>query len=113
METFVIIMIALGGTIVIGGNIFIIGRGIIQWCKNNNSPKLTVAATVVTKRGHASRHNHNNHSHTTTTYYVTFQLESNERMEFLVRGTEYGMLVEGDYGRLTFQGTRYLGFERI
>jgi hypothetical protein len=23
------------------------------------------------------------------------------------------MLVEGDYGKLSFQGTRYLGFERI
>jgi len=28
-------------------------------------------------------------------------------------GQEYGMLVEGDKGNLTFQGTRYLGFERI
>ena len=27
-------------------------------------------------------------------------------------GDEYGLLVEGDQGLLTFQGTRYLGFER-
>ena len=27
-------------------------------------------------------------------------------------GTEYGLLAEGDRGKLTFQGTRYLGFER-
>jgi hypothetical protein len=33
-------------------------------------------------------------------------------MELQVDGSEYGMLVEGDQGRLTFQGTRYLGFER-
>ena len=25
---------------------------------------------------------------------------------------EYGMLVEGDFGDLSFQGTRYLGFQR-
>lgn len=25
---------------------------------------------------------------------------------------EYGMLVEGNYGKLTFKGTRYFGFER-
>ena len=31
----------------------------------------------------------------------------------IVTGQEYGMLVEGDKGYLTFQGTRYLGFERI
>ena len=33
-------------------------------------------------------------------------------MELPVTGPEYGMLAEGDRGRLTFQGTRYLGFER-
>ena len=32
--------------------------------------------------------------------------------EFLVSGTEYGMLAEGDSGELTFQGTRYLNFQR-
>ena len=34
-------------------------------------------------------------------------------MELRVSGSEFGLLVEGDYGKLTFQGTRYLGFERI
>ena len=52
-------------------------------------------------------------SHTSTTYYATFQVESGDRMEFSVSGAEYGMLAEGDQGSLTFQGTRYLGFERI
>jgi hypothetical protein len=33
-------------------------------------------------------------------------------MEFKIRDTEYGMLAEKDVGKLTFQGTRYLGFER-
>lgn len=33
-------------------------------------------------------------------------------MEFRVSDKEYGMLAENDIGRLTFQGTRYLGFER-
>ena len=50
--------------------------------------------------------------HTFTTYYVTFQVESGDRMELAVDGEDYGMLVEGDRGRLSFQGTRYLGFER-
>lgn len=34
-------------------------------------------------------------------------------MELRVNGSEFGLLVEGDYGKLTFQRTRYLGFERI
>lgn len=47
-----------------------------------------------------------------TWYYVTFQVESGDRMEFSVTGSEYGMLAEGDCGKLSFQGTRYLSFER-
>ena len=47
-----------------------------------------------------------------TRYYATFEVESGSRIELAVRGEEYGMLAEGDRGRLTFQGTRYQGFER-
>jgi hypothetical protein len=94
-------------------------KAIGQWNKNNNSPRLTVAATVVTKRIDVTHHHHGdmgngigNHMTTSTVEYVTFQFDRGDRMEFQVDGREYGMLVEGDYGRLTFQGTRYLGFER-
>lgn len=92
-------------------------RGIREWNNNNNSPRLTVPATVVAKRTNVTRHRHNgtnglHHHHTSTTYYVTFQVESGDRMELHVAGTEYGMLIEGDSGNLSFQGTRYLGFER-
>jgi hypothetical protein len=40
-------------------------------------------------------------------------VESGDRMEFEVPDTEFGMLAEGDTGKLSFRGTRYLGFERI
>ena len=87
----------------------IIGN-ISTWNKNNHSPRLTVPATVVAE---VSRHHTDNTMmHTFTTYYVTFQVESGDRMELTVSGSDYGMLVEGDIGKLSFQGTRYLGFER-
>ena len=105
--------------LVIGTFVVILVRGISQWNKNNHSPRLTVPATVVSKRTNVSRHHHHNHagtgmhpSSTSTTYYVTFQVESGDRMEFHVSGQEYGLLVEGDHGSLSFQGTRYLDFER-
>ena len=88
-------------------------KGISEWNKNNHSPKLIVDATVVAKRGHTTHHHHDNHTSHSTSYYITFQVESGDRMEFLVSDTEFGLLVEGDYGKLSFQGTRYLGFERI
>lgn len=89
-------------------------KGISQWNKNNHSPRLTVPATVVAKRTNVSRRRSGNSHmhHTSTTYYVTFQVESGDRMELHVQGQEYGMLIEGDRGNLTFQGTRYLGFDR-
>lgn len=111
------IMFTIVFVLVIGTFIVTAVKGIGQWNKNNNSPRLTVPATVVSKRTNVTRHHHggangHHHHHTSTTYYVTFQVESGDRMELHVAGHEYGLLVEGDNGRLTFQGTRYLGFER-
>ncbi len=91
-------------------------RGIGQWRKNNASPVLTVDATVVAKREHVSHHRHNNDQmmdSTSTSYHVTFEVESGDRIELNVPGSEYGLLAEGDRGRLTFQGTRYKGFARV
>lgn len=104
--------------LVIGTFVVILVKGIGEWNKNNHSPKLTVPATIVTKRTKVSRHRHggangHHHHHTSTTYYVTFQVESGDRMEFHITGQEYGLLIEGDRGNLSFQGTRYLGFERV
>ena len=99
--------------IVIGTFVVMAVRGVGTWSKNNASPRLTVSAQVVTKRTRVSHHHHQDSmSHTSTAYFATFQVESGDRMEFSVSGAEYGMLAEGDQGSLTFQGTRYLGFER-
>ena len=111
------IMSSLIFILVFGIIIVTVVKGIGQWNKNNHSPRLTVPATVVAKRTNVSRHRHNgagnhHHYHTSTSYYVTFQVESGDRMELHVAGHEFGLLVEGDQGKLTFQGTRYLGFER-
>ena len=84
--------------------------GVGEWNKNNHSPKLTVPVTVVAKRSDVDRGIET--MHTFTSYYVTFQVESGDRMEFEVSDMEYGMLAEGDSGELTFQGTRYLNFQR-
>ena len=111
------IMFSIVFIIVIGMFVVTAIKGIGQWNKNNNSPRLTVPATVVANRTNVSQHYHagtNGHHHhsTSTTYYVTFQVESGDRMELHLSGHEFGMLVEGDKGKLSFQGTRYLGFER-
>ncbi|MBQ8510883.1 MAG: DUF2500 domain-containing protein [Clostridia bacterium] len=98
--------------LVFGMFIVILVRNISEWSRNNNSPRLTVPAVVVAKRTNVTHHHHNHHTHHSTSYYVTFQVESGDRMELHMSGQEYGLLVEGDSGELTFQGTRYLGFKR-
>ena len=103
-------------TFVIGTFVFVAVKGISEWNKNNNSPRLTVNAKVVAKRAHTSRHhhNHNGHMHTShsTSYHVTFEFESGDRLELRLPASEYALLIEGDTGSLSFQGTRYLSFVR-
>ena len=95
---------------------FVFIRIFMTWRKNEKSPRLTVPATIVAKRTHySSRHHHHGHTthHTSSSYYATFEVESGDRMELLIPVTEFGLLVEWDRGNLTFQGTRFLSFERI
>ena len=111
------IMFTIVFILVIGTFVVMLVKGISEWNKNNHSPRLTVPATIIAKRTNVSRHRHggansHHHHHTSTTYYVTFQVESGDRIEFHISGQEYGLLIEGDHGNLSFQGTRYLGFER-
>ena len=94
--------------------IVVIIKGLTQWDKNNKTPVLTVQAKVVSKRMDVNGDMDDMHGSfsTTSTYYSTFEVESGDRIEFLLPDAEYGMLAEGDIGKVTFQGTRYKGFER-
>lgn len=95
---------------VFGLVIFVIVSSLVRNVKqnqfNNNSPRISSEVTVVTKRTKVW----GDHSH--TVYYATFQFLSGDRMELEVPANQFGYLVEGDRGTLTFQGTRYLNFER-
>lgn len=101
----------------------IIIKGIGEWNQNNHSLRQDVNAVVVSKRTEVSQHRHANagdstgahgyHTTVVSSHYVTFQVESGGQIEFSMDGSEYGTLMEGDRGKLSFQGTRYLGFERV
>jgi len=97
--------------VILGAFVVMAVNGIRTWNKNNQSPRLSVPATIVSKRVNV-RHHSANTTLSSTEYYITFQVESGDRMEFSTGGSEYGMLAEGDTGKLTFQGTRFLSFER-
>jgi len=102
--------------LIFGIIIFTVIKGIGEWSNNNKQPVLSVKAKIVTKRVNTSNstsmHDEHHHHSSSTFYHVTFEVESGDRMELQVSGSEYGQLAEGDVGKLTFQGTRYKNFER-
>ena len=73
-------------------------RGIAEWNKNNHSPRLTVPAKVTGKRQNTTHHRHPNagdvsgahgyHTTSNTAYYVTFQVDSGDRLELSVLQVE-------------------------
>ena len=73
---------------------------------NNNSPRISTEAAVVAKRTQVR----GDHAH--TIYFATFQFESGDRLELEIPHDRFGYLVEGDNGKLSFQGTRFLDFQR-
>ena len=92
---------------------------IVQSHKNKHAPKLTVGAVITSKR---INNVHNNHSSdvanralytvATTDFYVTFKLESGKKREFRIGPSEYSRLFKGEKGKLTYQGNRFLSFEK-
>lgn len=103
--------------LVIGLFIYAVVQAIARKQKNDASPRLTVLARVVSRRQEVTHHARNMndgvyHTSSTTRYFVTFQVESGDRLELQLDGSDFGMLAEGDEGRLSFQGTRFLDFQR-
>ena len=75
--------------------VFTFVKGIATWFKNNNSPRLTVSARIVAKRQNTTHNNqpnagdisgaHGFHTISSTSYYVTFQVDSGDRMELMTQ----------------------------
>ncbi len=90
-------------------------RSFKTWSGNNRSPLLTVSAKVVSRRSDTHVHGgylgSDAHMYSTTSFtdhYATFEVESGDRLELQIPENEYGYIVEGDSGRLSFKGTRFI-----
>jgi hypothetical protein len=107
MPIFFVVVFAL----VLGVIIFVIVKTVGRSVANRNAPILSVDARVVAKREETG--GGMGDMPAWTHYYATFEVASGDRMEFQVEGRACGMLAEGDEGKLTFQGTKYLSFVRV
>lgn len=84
-----------------------------RWNDNNKQPQLSMSAKLITKRTKFSHQKgHNQIRQSSTSYFLTFEVGSGDRIEFRVDGLIYGKFIENDMGVLTFQGTRFIKFER-
>jgi len=109
MINVIAIIVGVGFVIVIGIILLTIIMKIVIWNKNNHSPKLAVNARVIAKK--TAIHGGGEHR-AYSDYFVTFEVDNGNRLELEVKDREFGMLIEGDVGELTLQGTRYLSFVR-
>ena len=71
--------------------------------EKTQQPEVTLEAIAVARRVD---------THAAPLYYVVFDLEDGDRRELLVSEEVYGLIAEGDEGRLTFRGKQFVRFER-
>lgn len=110
LSTLVLILFISILLLVIGIFLFIIMKSLSVWTSNNNAPIQDRSCKVVAKRIQFSGSSGNLSSN--TSYYVTFEFEDRSRMELWIGRQQFGYMIEGDTGNLTFQGTRFKEFER-
>lgn len=103
---FTVIALVIGGTI-----LYAIINGIRVWSKNNAAERMTEEARVLARRTYVS--GGSGDSSARTSYYITFEHADGQRTELQLKAEDYGLIVEGDRGILSYQGTRFLGFERL
>ena len=89
-----------------------------NWWKNRRSPLIVTMATVLDKRIEARNSRHKNITFGYTThkifiYYITFLLEGGTQIELRVNKLNYSEIQKGYNGKLTFQGTKYIKFEKF
>ncbi len=101
--------------IIVGLSLIIVVR---QWWKNRYSPLIVTQATILDKRieKHYIRSKRSAgigyRTRKVMIYYITFNLEGGEHIELRTDESVYSELQSGDYGKLTFKGSKYMGFVR-
>ena len=113
-----VILFAVLFLIVSGGIAAIIVTGIVRKKRNDRAAQTTVDASVLEKHTTVQRHpvagdTTGAHGYTRfTSRHVTFLTTDRAQRTFDVDETVYDALTEGDRGRLTYQGSRFVGFVR-
>lgn len=76
------------------------GESILWWLNNNRSAVHSISANVLTKEMNDRK------------YYICFELEDGQMKRFPVDYYAYISLKEGEEGILTYQGNRFIRYDR-
>lgn len=98
-------------TLFVGVILYAIIKGLSTWSSNNAAALLTQGCKVVDKRSHVS--GGSGDTSASTHYFITFEFADHSRVELPVQTNHFGIIVVGDQGELTYQGTRFKDFKRI
>ena len=105
--------------VILGMIVYLTLKGMQEKKANDAAPIVTVDAKVKAKRiaVHHSAHQQSMNgvplmakSHYTT-YYATFALEGDQRLELQVSEGQFQRLTEGERGKLTYQRKRFHRFQ--
>lgn len=105
--------------VILGMIVYLTLKGMQEKKANDAAPIVTVDAKVKAKRiaVHHSAHQQSMNgvplmakSHHTT-YYATFALEGDQRLELQISEGQFQRLTEGERGKLTYQRKRFHRFE--
>jgi hypothetical protein len=81
--------------------LFTAAKSVLRRLKGGNLPLLVVNARVASLRSEGERH------------FVAFEFPNGQPVEFEMSEKEIGALAQGDAGRLTFQGERFVSFKKF
>lgn len=77
---------------------------------NKRQPILSEHSVIISKNSRS--HQQKNYSAIITLNYATFNIDNGERMVLKIPDNEFDLMLEGDTGSLTFQGSQFICFSR-
>jgi hypothetical protein len=87
-------------------------RGQMSYAQPQNGPIVTARAKLIRKETHVSTNiDAGGAVMSEDVYQLVFSLDTDAELSFRVGGRAYGNTPENEWGTLTYQGTRFLGFE--
>ena len=89
--------------------IYCIFRMIFRYIKNEKSPIINTKARLFDKV--TEGHGNTGANGTTISFYLVYELDTGSKMKFPVSGKVYKTAQNHEWGKLTFQGTRFIKFE--